>query len=785
MPGALDLDGPSSIDLLKFFNARAPEVRALVGESPSVKVARHMRRRATSHTSRKWPLQQRLQQHEKKRGKGAKDTENNDGEMTLQSRRVRRRPANMMRLASRTERPHALLETHLWHAKRMVMTNIWGLSLAEAPTDHCKSSRFAHGSAKKACNLHDGSYVQALELCGSAQQLCVLLERFGVDALPRRARYLNGSCEGTLLLHQPSSGVGTEGKSECGSLICPAVFHWQPKEEPTLLDSRCLRLWLHVSVYDYVTSLLTREAGAAVVVDTAVRHELLRFEVTGAHSTGVVASILRSCPSAGADTTAARVLPLLAGLPSPPNVGLIPYGLVLALQVQAPNTLKGVCSAVPGGGRKSKDERISEEGTVEMMIKTSSGRSEGSKGLTAIKALVAGSRGALARSPLASSQGWRKCVRPKINSVSDSSALANDKEGIEVLLVYRGGGCRGGGTGWGRASSGWSIVLPRGWGADMFVQLIYAGGRAIGLRDARELRAADGLASFPEDFPDTAAGRMYEKHTAACAAAAASTRSKGHQKGSASLDWDRILGLTGGIAQVESAVVVAEPLSEAVGAELGAGEEKCAGKKRGRKTVSAVEVGAGGRPTKRLRHELEAVSPLGVVTESVSAPAFRVIRDANPSGAREVAQRLTSPELHPSLWQIGISALGAGHVSAGAALYAPSPEQYERWIMHPDENNVSATELGSAIGYATIGLPGDVAGRGIGLAFCTTTALGNLLVTQLTARDLSLETAAHTRKPRLAIWVWLVNVSSTRAQAYALDLTGHATCLGTNGRGAV
>ena len=92
MSGSLDLEGPSSIDLLRFFNARAPEVRALVGESPSVAVARHMRRRATSHSSRKWPLQQRLQQQERNRGKDAKDTEDNDRESPLLSRRARRRP---------------------------------------------------------------------------------------------------------------------------------------------------------------------------------------------------------------------------------------------------------------------------------------------------------------------------------------------------------------------------------------------------------------------------------------------------------------------------------------------------------------------------------------------------------------------------------------------------------------------------------------------------------------------------------------------------------------------
>ncbi len=50
-------------------------------------------------------------------------------------RQLRRAVHAMASYATRRARTHVWLETHLWHAKRMHMHNVWGHRLAAAPND--------------------------------------------------------------------------------------------------------------------------------------------------------------------------------------------------------------------------------------------------------------------------------------------------------------------------------------------------------------------------------------------------------------------------------------------------------------------------------------------------------------------------------------------------------------------------------------------------------------------------------------------------------------------------
>lgn len=56
--------------------------------------------------------------------------------------------------------------------------------------------------------------------------------------------------------------------------------------------------------------------------------------------------------------------------------------------------------------------------------------------------------------------------------------------------------------------SGWDVVLPKGWGMPLWVSLIHAGCRVVGLRDVRKLCHEMGSPCFPFDFPDC---RAYEE----------------------------------------------------------------------------------------------------------------------------------------------------------------------------------------------------------------------------------------------------------------------------------
>lgn len=56
------------------------------------------------------------------------------------------------------------LETHMWHTKRMKMTNIWGYRIASKP--NVKSSRITYKSFTRLCIAHDASYMACVELKG-------------------------------------------------------------------------------------------------------------------------------------------------------------------------------------------------------------------------------------------------------------------------------------------------------------------------------------------------------------------------------------------------------------------------------------------------------------------------------------------------------------------------------------------------------------------------------------------------------------------------------------------
>ena len=62
-------------------------------------------------------------------------------------------------------------------------------------------------------------------------------------------------------------------------------------------------------------------------------------------------------------------------------------------------------------------------------------------------------------------------------------------------------GAAAGGAG-GHMGSGWDIILPKGWGMPLWVSLIHAGCRVIGLRDIRKLCHEMGRPCFPFDYPD-------------------------------------------------------------------------------------------------------------------------------------------------------------------------------------------------------------------------------------------------------------------------------------------
>ncbi|KFM58486.1 Ribonucleases P/MRP protein subunit POP1, partial [Stegodyphus mimosarum] len=58
---------------------------------------------------------------------------------------------------------------------------------------------------------------------------------------------------------------------------------------------------------------------------------------------------------------------------------------------------------------------------------------------------------------------------------------------------------------------GWDIILPQGWGMAFWMPLILNRARAAGLRDMSTINIESGQPSFPDSFPDSKSGSLFEE----------------------------------------------------------------------------------------------------------------------------------------------------------------------------------------------------------------------------------------------------------------------------------
>jgi len=169
---------PDSLDVEKFVESRSFEITAMQEAMKNAKAGsthrawqelpRHLRRRAASHRVRRVPLRLR------KRSRAEMDSLRRK----VLGRSLPKRGKKTRELRSdvfaRRQRDKKWLETHLWHAKRMHMKDIWGYRLAISPTE--KSFRPSHRASVHGSILHDASYYGLIELKGAQIVLCRALE---------------------------------------------------------------------------------------------------------------------------------------------------------------------------------------------------------------------------------------------------------------------------------------------------------------------------------------------------------------------------------------------------------------------------------------------------------------------------------------------------------------------------------------------------------------------------------------------------------------------------------
>ncbi|KAA1469823.1 POP1-domain-containing protein [Dentipellis sp. KUC8613] len=222
---------PTSLDVEKFTEARAFEINAMHNAMKSAssssthrawqELPRHLRRRAASHDVRRVPA--RLRQKAKaemdpmrKKILGRKPPR--------KSKHERERKADVF---AKRQIDKKWLESHLWHAKRMHMENMWGYRLAVQPTE--KSFRPSYRAAVHGAILHDASYYSLMQVTGPEHVLKRLLESCcdPQGPGPSSKRYTDGVRACDITMYRPNLYPFT--------LIGPVTLMWRPVDP--LLDT--------------------------------------------------------------------------------------------------------------------------------------------------------------------------------------------------------------------------------------------------------------------------------------------------------------------------------------------------------------------------------------------------------------------------------------------------------------------------------------------------------------------------------------------------------------------
>ena len=432
------------------------------------------------------------------------------------SRRARRRPAALLAEYVRRQRNNAWTETHLWHAKRAHMANLWGYRVATRMTE--KNQRSAHRALAHHATAFDASYYAAIEVAGPRSEVVAVvagLEAPSAGALSAgpvvgRKMYADGGRAGRTLLYRP--GEWPRG------LLAPVEFMWRPPSaEADGEAARCLWIWVHPAAFLDVLAMLKAGADAnGAVAVASLRDSLVRFEVAGPRASFFLRKVLKVASGAAANGTGAEVWDTLSVLDDPQAV---PSGAVLALSVYDPRLVRPARSAAI---MHADDER---RRTPEFRRGLHALR----QGWPADGATAAGSRlwDAAYRTTARESRAKVHTLNAKRGAfaVPADADLCGDPEvnvPVDVLLVQTPGttaakahvaasgtAARQRASGRQTMGGGWTLILPAGWAIPFWKELIYGGARAIGLLGRCRGLHEQGAAVFPDDYPDTKAYAEY------------------------------------------------------------------------------------------------------------------------------------------------------------------------------------------------------------------------------------------------------------------------------------
>ncbi|POV94833.1 hypothetical protein PSTT_16626, partial [Puccinia striiformis] len=422
---------------------------------------RHLRRRAASHFARRVPTKLRPK---------ARFEMKNDKPKVL-SKTVKRK----LSLKEHKNLGKKWLKTHIWHAKRTKMIDIWGFRLAKTPTEKCFRSTYR--ATKHGFTLHDLSYYTHFNLMGEEDSikraLKAICDPTGVDPCSIRSslcrnkfiyasRLATSSYRPATLLWRPVSDSTSSSKDQhpkASSLDKPNTSSLDSSPSSVFTKQRTVLLQIHPSIKTPVIEAIKHASQGKVLIEEL--DELGCLELGGPRCLEMMGRVLTG--SADVDKREVETW-LEAGF----KPSAIPMGMIVGLTVDDPR-LK-----FPPKKKKTSAPLCPLQAKV----------------LQPVVRLAKCDR-FWDRSQRQKSMKFKKADldrrRADLDIPGSELDRTEDDDRISILLVRVGGG--------------WRMIVPNGWTKAFFHSFIFSCARLVCLDQRAQIDFEAGQPSFPRDFP--------------------------------------------------------------------------------------------------------------------------------------------------------------------------------------------------------------------------------------------------------------------------------------------
>lgn len=481
---------------------------------------RHMRRRAMSYNPYLVPL--RLRERAKRESQKTEAPEGHKhligGGWRLSRRRSEFRRLDIIRPGNKSsvegakkmeykKRDFAVLETHMWHAKRFHMINYAGYKIPKEATLRGRSAVLR--TAKQKVVAFESSFVKPVVVTASSlATMSKILAELSLDARdllhPAHLRRLQ-SCFLKRKIFIDDSGAPSTAKAKSHQKMTSFFEPLSPCQVHGLIipegsSNQAIRLffWLDphslpivLKEIESISKRIETPKGEADVTITAQWEALdNRFELFGPTASQALSKLLLAVDP----DERASLDKVLASRPK-----LIPAGTTLALKVKDPRIVR-FARRFEEAAAKDQPSEAPSNNLLSMMANLML-HQNGKGGKSDFE------RGALSNTSIDSSPllkhgtyDWCK-YRDHETEKADTLTTVERESEVSILLQRFPKGEDG--------HEGWILTVPRSWGATFWKQLIRCGVRPIGRRERSEIKFENLCPRFPEDFPSTPGYQSY------------------------------------------------------------------------------------------------------------------------------------------------------------------------------------------------------------------------------------------------------------------------------------